>query len=109
MAAWTKAPLLTREGHEHLVRTTGAADAGESEVEVAAAEKLAGHIIDDRAPWAVALLVTLAIGALELGIVTLAKPVERRLPRLTTWTLARSPAAGPPTGFAFMPPAIFRI
>ena len=37
MATGTKTPLLTREGHEHLVRTTGALDSGESEVKVAAA------------------------------------------------------------------------
>ena len=43
MATGTKTPLLTKEGHEHLVRTTGALDTGESEVEIAAAEKLAGR------------------------------------------------------------------
>ena len=68
--------------HEHLVRTNGALDTGESEVQVAAAKELAGRLADDAPPGAVALLVTLAIGAFELGIVTLDKPVERRLPRL---------------------------
>ena len=32
MATGTKAPLLTREGHEHLVRTPGAPDSGEFRV-----------------------------------------------------------------------------
>ena len=77
MTTGTKTPLLTREGHEHLVRTTGAPDSGESEVEVAAAEKLADHLTDDEPPASVALLVTLTIGAFEVGIVTLDEPVER--------------------------------
>ena len=37
MTTGTKTPLLTREGREHLVRTTGALNSGESEVKVAAA------------------------------------------------------------------------
>jgi len=49
--------------HEHLVRTTSALDSGESEVEVAAAEKFAGHLADDGSPWSVALLVTIVVGA----------------------------------------------
>ena len=77
MATGTKTPLLTREGHEHLVRTTGALDTGESEVEVSAAEKIAGYLADDGPPASVALLITLAIGAFELGIVALDKPVQR--------------------------------
>ena len=60
MTTGTKTPLLTREGHEHLVRTTGALDSGKTEVQVAAAEKLAGHLADDGPPGSVALLVTLA-------------------------------------------------
>ncbi|MBI84061.1 MAG: hypothetical protein CMJ81_12745 [Planctomycetaceae bacterium] len=42
MAAGAKTPLLPREGHEDLVRTTGSLDTGESEVGFTAAEKLAG-------------------------------------------------------------------
>ena len=42
------------------MRTTGALDTDESEVEVATAEKLAGHLANDGPPGSVALLVTLA-------------------------------------------------
>ena len=83
MTTGTKTPLLTREGHEHLMRTIGALDSGESEVEVAEAEKLADHLTDDGPPASVAPLVTLTIGAFELGIVAIDKPVQWRLPRLS--------------------------
>ena len=67
MATGTKIPLLTREGHEHLVRTTGTLDTGESEVEVTAAKKLAGHIADDGPQESVAMLVTFIVGASNSG------------------------------------------
>ena len=69
MATGTKAPLLTREWHEHLMRTTGAPDSGEPEVEVAAAEELAGHLADDGPPGSVTLLVTLVVAAFKFRIV----------------------------------------
>ena len=69
LATDTKAPLLTREWHEHLMRTTGAPDSGEPEVEVAAAEELAGHLADDGPPGSVALLVTLVVAAFKFRIV----------------------------------------
>ena len=55
MAAWTEAALLAGEGDEHLVAAVGATDAGEAEVQIAAAKESAGHVADDRTPRAVAL------------------------------------------------------
>ncbi len=82
MAAWTKATLLAGEGDEHLVSAVGAADAGEAEVQVAATEEPAGDFADDRSPRTECLGVTRAVGALELGEVTLDGPVQRRTSRL---------------------------
>ena len=52
-------------------------------MQVAAAEEFAGHRADNRPPRAVALGITLVIGAFELRVITLDDPVQRRLPRLT--------------------------
>ena len=80
MATRVEAPLTTTEGNEYtIVVAVVAADASESEVQVAAAEKFASHLTENRAPATVALLVTPAIGTFDSG---LDEPVERRLPRL---------------------------
>ena len=67
MAAWTKTTLAARNRNEHLVPGVSARDAGEAEVQIAAAEELAGHLAEDRALRAVALRVTPIIGTLEIG------------------------------------------
>ena len=51
--------------------------AGESEVQVAATQKLADHVADDRPPESVALLVILVVGAFKFRIVPFDEPVER--------------------------------
>ena len=56
----------------------GATDAGEAEVQIAAAKESAGHVADDRTSRGVVLVV----GPLELGQVTLNGLVKPRLPRL---------------------------
>ncbi len=81
MAAWTEATLLAGEGDEHLVAAVGATDAGEAEVQIAAAKESAGHVADDRTPRAVALGVVLVVGPLELGQVTFDGLIQRRLSR----------------------------
>jgi len=50
MATGAQAALAAGEGDEHLVPAVRAADAGEAEVQVAAAEELAGDVADDRPP-----------------------------------------------------------
>jgi hypothetical protein len=75
MAAWTEAALTAGEGDEHLVSTIGATDAGEAEVQVAAAEESAGHVADDRSPRTVMFGIALIIGPLELGQVSLNGPI----------------------------------
>jgi hypothetical protein len=44
------AALSAGEGDEHIVAAVRAADAGEAEVQVAAAEELAGDVANDRPP-----------------------------------------------------------
>ena len=82
MAVWTEAALLAGKGDEHFVSTIGTTDAGEAEVQIAAAEKSTGHIADDRSPRTVLFCVSPVIGSLELGQVTLNGFAKRRLPRL---------------------------
>ena len=81
MAAWTEAALLAGEGDEHLVAAVGATDAGEAEVQIAAAKESAGHLTDDRTPRAVAAGVALVVGPLEIAEVNLDGLVQRRM----TW------------------------
>jgi hypothetical protein len=50
--------------------------AGETEVQVAAAEKLADHIANDGPPESVAFLVPLGIDLFELGEEPLDEPVQ---------------------------------
>ena len=50
MATGAQAALAVGEGDEHLVAAIRAADAAEAEVQVAAAEELAGDLADDRPP-----------------------------------------------------------
>jgi hypothetical protein len=50
MAAGTEAALLTGIGDKHLVLADVAADAGEAEVQIAAAQEPPGHVADDRSP-----------------------------------------------------------
>ena len=59
-----------------------AADAGEAEVQVAAAEKPAGDVADDRPPRSVTRGVTLVVGALELGQASFDRAIEGRGARL---------------------------
>ena len=59
------------------MRAAGALRAGESEVQVAATQKLADHVADDRPPESVALLVILVVGAFKFRIVPFDEPVER--------------------------------
>ena len=65
------------EGDKHFVPARGAADTGKAEVEVAAREEPADDLTDDRAPRAVALLITLVVGPFEFAIVALHELVER--------------------------------
>ena len=60
----------------------GAADAGESEVQVAAAKKAVGHVAANGSPRTVTTGVALVGSALELGEVTLNGSVQRGLSRL---------------------------
>ena len=62
--------------------TIRAADAGEAEVQVAAAEETAGILADDRPPGAVAPGIAVVECALKLRQVTLDESIEGRLPRL---------------------------
>jgi hypothetical protein len=55
-----------------------AADAGEAEVQVAAAEELAGDLADDRPPGSVTRGVTLVVGALELEQVSFDQSIKGR-------------------------------
>ncbi len=80
VAAWTETPLAAGEGDEHLVAAVPAADSSEAEVQVAATEKSAGNLADDRPPRAVTPGVTPAVGALELREVTLDGSIEGGLP-----------------------------
>jgi hypothetical protein len=64
------------------VSTIGTTEAGEAEVQIAAAEKSTGHIADDRSPPTVLFCVSPVIRSLELGQVTLNGFVKRSLPRL---------------------------
>ena len=82
VAAWTEAALLAEEGDEHLVAAVGATDAGEAEVQIAAAKESAGHLTDDRTPRAVAAGVSFVVGPLEIAEVNLDGLVQRRLSRL---------------------------
>jgi len=82
VATGAQTSLAAGEGNEHLVPATRAADTGKSEVEIAAAEVLAGHLADDGPPASVTLLVTLVVGAFKFRIVPFDDLVERRLPRL---------------------------
>ncbi len=59
-----------------------AADAGEAEVQVAAAEELAGDVADDRPLRSVTRGVTLVVGAFELGQVPFDQPIKGRGARL---------------------------
>ena len=60
----------------------GAADAGEAEVQVAAAKKAPGHVADHGSPRTVTTGVALVVGTIELREVTPDGPVQRRLSRL---------------------------
>ena len=77
MATGTKAALLAREWHKHLVRAAGAPDAGESEVQITTAQELADHVADDGPPASVAPLETLVVDAFKFRIVPFDELVER--------------------------------
>ena len=81
--------LPAGEGDEHFVPAVGAADTSKPEVEVAAGEKFAENLANDRAPRAVVLLVTLAVGPLKFRIVRFDELVERREP-WPAWTVDRT-------------------
>ena len=77
MTTGTETLLATREGNEHLVAAVAAADAGKTEVEILAAEEFARYLNDDGPPEAIALLVSIVVGAFKLRKVALDELVER--------------------------------
>ena len=77
MTTGTQTTLATGEGDEHLVAAIAAADAGKTEVEIPTTEELACHLPNNRPPPAVALLVTIIVGAFKLRQAALDELVER--------------------------------
>jgi hypothetical protein len=56
VAGWTRAPLLAREGDEHLMVTVGTANSGKAFLQIPALEKGCHRLLDDRPPETVLAL-----------------------------------------------------
>ena len=82
MTGRTDAPLFTGERHEELMAAVGAPYAGESLPGVAAPQVIQDCRADHRTPKPVSGLKALGIDPLELLVVFLNQPVQRRIPRL---------------------------
>ena len=80
MAAGADTSLATGKGDHHFMMAVGTPYPGKTEVQVAAAEKLAHCLVDHGPPDAITPLITLGVDALEVGIVPLEDPVQRRGP-----------------------------
>jgi len=93
VAGGADAPLLAGEGHEELVLAGAALDAGETFVQIAAAQKLRSRAGDDGPPVAVAGGEPFRIDALELREVALQQLKERRVARPARSVERRGPAA----------------
>ena len=85
--------LPAGEGDEHFVPAVGAADTSKPEVEVAAGEKFAENLANDRAPRAVALLVTFVVSPFKFRIIPLDELIEQREPG-PAWTVDRTGLGG---------------
>jgi hypothetical protein len=83
MAAWAQAPLPTRERHEHLMAAVRAADAGKTEMQVAATKESAAHHSNQCSPTTIAAFVAFVVGVLKLRVVALDEPVQLRCARTT--------------------------
>ena len=71
MATGAEASLPAGEWDEYFMLALGAADTSKAKVEIAAGEEFSDHLADDRPPRAVAILITLFVSSLELGIMAL--------------------------------------